>query len=109
MLRLTHVACPCVEEEDGSLGDDDALVGNVSNGGARESQAEDGKVTDDEHVSPVVCSLDIEANSPKTLPDQGSNISTLLIIIRRTHGLILPIKVLNSLGRLILHIRPSRK
>lgn len=45
VLGLTHVACPCVEEEDGSLGDHDALVSNVSDGGARESQAEDGEIT----------------------------------------------------------------
>jgi hypothetical protein len=43
--RLTHVACPGIQEKHCSLGNDDAFVGNVPDRSARKSQAKHGEVT----------------------------------------------------------------
>lgn len=34
-VRLTHVACPGIQEEDRALGNGDSLVGDILDGGAR--------------------------------------------------------------------------
>lgn len=42
--KLTHVASPCIQEKDRSLGDKDALVRHVPDGRARQCQSKDREI-----------------------------------------------------------------
>lgn len=104
-IRLTHVACPRVQEKDSALGDHCALVGDVPDGSPRQGQAKDGEIPGGPWLVHweigATCDC-IPSDIPKTLFDHGRNITTFLIIIGRAHGLILAVHLLNCLGSLVL-------
>jgi hypothetical protein len=48
--QLTHIACPCIQEENGTLGDHGALVRDVSNRSSREGESKDREVSGEDRT-----------------------------------------------------------
>lgn len=75
---LTHVASPCVQKDNGFLGNGNSIVDDIIDGGTRQRKSKHGKVS-------------------QALSYQGNNVLALLIIFRIAHGLVGRVELFNLL------------